>query len=157
MESQQVYAATIIKSFNHVMDSFSSIKVASADIQISMKHETSCDITIHIGIFGDFEAKVYMSMDAITGMALASEMMGGMEMTEIDELVVSAVAEFCNMVMGNACTSLNRHEIKVDITPPLVVSDNITGICAAESSYKIVINLCNLGNIDFGVAWQKSI
>lgn len=157
MEKNYAYSGILMKSFNHVMESFSSIKVTNADIQIPMKKGISCDITVHIGLVGDIEADVIMSMNAVTGMALASEMLGGMDLTEIDELVVSAVAEFCNIVMGNACTSFTGQKITVDITPPIVLAGQIEEGSGAEPSYNIEIHLNNLGHIEFGVSLQKVV
>jgi CheY-specific phosphatase CheX len=55
-------------------------------------------------------------MDEKIGMELASDMLG-MEITEVDELVVSAVGEICNMIMGNACSSFGSDKL-IDIRRP---------------------------------------
>ena len=150
------YAGIIINSFSSVLDSFSTSKVLSTDIKIQRKQVMSCDITVYIGLVGDIDAKVYMSMNATTGMSLASEMLGGMEMKETDELVTSAVAEFCNMIMGTACTRLNGQNLTVDITPPIVRAEQFEVTCEFEPSYSISIQLEDQRSIDFDVSLKNA-
>lgn len=149
---QLIYVSTLIKSFNFVLDSFSSSKILSTDIKIPRNQAATYGITVNIGFVGDIDAKIYMSMNTMTGLSLASEMLGGLEMTEIDELAVSAVAEFCNMIMGNACSRLSGHNMVVDITPPVVMIDQMEFIYETDTSYTISIQLEKLGKIDFDVA-----
>lgn len=149
---QHIYAGSIIKSFRSVLDTFSSSKVLSTDIKIPRNQSIAYGITVNIGLIGDIDATVYMSMKAATGLSLASEMLGGMALTEIDELVMSAVAEFCNMIMGNACASLNGDKIIVDITPPVVIVDRHEAASESDASYSISIQLEDLGFVDFDVS-----
>ena len=80
---------------------------------------------------------------------ITSFMLGGMSITEIDDLVKSAIGEFCNMVMGGACSQLSNLNIMVDITPPIVtVGDNVN---LSDEAIIIKIPVANedLGNLDF--------
>ena len=42
-------------------------------------------------------------------------------MTEIDAVVLDAVSEFVNLVVGNGCTKLNMNNFKVMAEPPEIV------------------------------------
>ena len=57
---------------------------------------------------------------------IASAMMMGMKITELDEMSKSAIAESANMILGNAATILYNKGIKIEITPPsLMTGENI--------------------------------
>lgn len=145
------YATIFIDSWSTVLSSFSSKQLMSADINIPNDSAGNRDILVFIRIIGEISGQIYISMDAETAKILASEMLGGMEITE-DELVSSAVGEFCNMVMGNACTRISSTQANVDITPPMVVYDQTHLNLMTKPSYCISFQLENLKQIDFSVA-----
>jgi len=47
--------------------------------------------------------------------------MVGMELSEIDEMALSAVGELANMISGNIATNLEKVGYKIEISPPSVV------------------------------------
>jgi chemotaxis protein CheX len=49
-------------------------------------------------------------------------MMMGMPVDTIDEIAISAIGEFTNMVTGNASITLSNNNLSVDTTPPSVIS-----------------------------------
>ena len=51
---------------------------------------------------------------------VASGMMMGMPVPELDDMAMSAISELGNMIMGNAATILSTKGIGIDITPPTV-------------------------------------
>jgi chemotaxis protein CheX len=91
-------------------------------------------------------------MDEKTGKLVASAMLGGMEINEIDELVVSAVGELANMVIGNTCQSLSKHDINVDITPPTVVFGEKLQFYNDMQTYNLPAEINNYGIVDINVA-----
>jgi len=48
----------------------------------------------------------------------ASGMMGGLNLTELDEMSKSALSELTNMILGNTATLLYNRGVGVEITPP---------------------------------------
>ena len=76
---------------------------------------------IIIGITGDAKGQVIMAFPNDTVLEIASKMCM-MPMTEMNEIVKSAIAELGNMTMGNAATYLSTGGVTVDITPPTVCS-----------------------------------
>ena len=66
---------------------------------------------------------------------VASRMMMGMPVAEIDDMAKSALSELGNMIMGNAATLLSNNNLRIDITPPTLgmgstklTSPNLTSI-----------------------------
>ncbi|AYF41792.1 chemotaxis protein CheX [Ethanoligenens harbinense] len=146
------FAAIFIDAWNTVLESFSTKHIMSANVEPPKENLNSRDIYVLMGIVGDIDGQVFMSMDAETGKILASEMLGGMEVTDVDELVVSAVGEMCNMVMGNACSSISLQNTTVDITPPTVIAGEEIPPLRIQPSYNISLVLEDMEAIDFNVA-----
>jgi len=147
------YSKIFITAWNTVIESFSSRHIISADVS-PVKEYTDGNRGIHvvIGIIGDINGQISMSMNAETGKVLASDMLGGMKITEVDEMVTSAVGELCNMIMGNACSTISSNETSVDITPPTVIADEILPLLTTKPIYNITFVIEDLEGIDFIVA-----
>lgn len=146
------YAEVFIEAFDAVMESFLAKQLVRADVKPREIGIGDRDICVFMGIVGDLSGHILMSMDEKTGKSLASEMMGGMEIAEVDELVISAVGELCNMIMGNACASLGTDDTDVDITPPTMVEGGEALKLPVKSAYNISLLFESLETIDFSVA-----
>ncbi len=79
---------------------------------------TGGDVVILIGITGEIKGQVIFSFKQAEALKIASNMMGGMVLTELDEISKSAISEMTNMILGNAATLLSNKGIVIDITPP---------------------------------------
>ena len=55
-------------------------------------------------------------------MGIVGKMMGGMEVTELDEMSKSAIAELGNMITGNALARFEKENLHLDISPPTVMT-----------------------------------
>jgi len=78
-------------------------------------------ITIIIGITGEMKGQVILSLKKEVACQIASQMMMGMPVPELNDMAKSAVSELSNMILGNAATIFSTKGISVDITPPNVV------------------------------------
>lgn len=151
------YSNIFIHAWNTVLESFSSKHILDAAIHPPQGCRSNRDILVSMGIVGDISGQVYLSMDAKTGQMIASEMLGGMEISEVNELVISAVGEMCNMIMGNACSDISTEHISnVDITPPVVIADGDLPPFSVRPLYHISFMLEDSNSIDFDVALQTA-
>ena len=75
-------------------------------------------VAIMIGITGEMRGQVMIAMKTTKACEIASKMMMGMPVPELDEMAMSAISELGNMIMGNAATILSTKGIGIDITPP---------------------------------------
>ena len=93
------------------------------------------------------------SMDKSVSLKIASAMMMGMTITELDEMSKSAIAESANMILGNAATILYSKGIKIEITPPsLMMGDNIQISTPKMTTLCIPLNLSSGGTIELDIA-----
>ena len=83
-------------------------------------------VIIMIGITGEMKGQVLMAFSYANALNVASRMMMGMPVTELDDMATSAISELGNMIMGNAATIFSTKGIVIDITPPTVCQGSMT-------------------------------
>lgn len=105
-------------------------------------------VVIMIGVTGEMRGQVMIALSYQKSLEIASKMMMGMPVTELDEMATSAISELGNMIMGNAATILSTKGIGVDITPPTLCRGNLRisqsftkNICIPLSGDDITIEL----------------
>lgn len=89
-------------------------------------------ITI-VGVTGDIRGQVIISMSVDIACNIASHMMMGMQVDELNDMAKSAISELANMILGNAATIFSKKGISVDITPPSVCKGNNLIISVTDS------------------------
>lgn len=117
---------------------------------------SSSSVVVIIGVTGKMKGQVIFSFEDQTALNIASLMMGGMNVTTLDELARSAISELGNMVMGNASTNFANKGLFVEITPPtllrgdnLMVSNKVKTLC-------IPIEVGNYGSMEIGIAAEEA-
>ena len=105
-------------------------------------------VIIMIGVTGEMRGSVIIALSYNKALEIASNMMMGMPVTELDDMSTSAISELGNMIMGNAATILSTKGIGIDITPPTLCRGNLTitqsytkNICIPLSGDDITIEL----------------
>ena len=105
-------------------------------------------VIIMIGITGEMRGSVIIALTYNKALEIASKMMMGMPVTELDEMATSAISELGNMIMGNAATILSTKGVGIDITQPTLCRGNLTitqsytkNICIPLSGDDITIEL----------------
>jgi chemotaxis protein CheX len=76
---------------------------------------------IQVGVVGEMKGQVVLVMKEENAKDIASKMMFGAPVPELDEMASSALNELSNMIMGNTATIFSTLGILIDITPPLAV------------------------------------
>lgn len=102
----------------------------------------SCEqIDVIIGLAGEVKGNIVLGLTKNTTLRIVSGMMGGMEISELDEIALSGISEFVNMLGGSTVTKLQTDSF-VDITPPTVImSEGNTTVINQLKSHKLVYAL----------------
>jgi len=88
-------------------------------------YKSDC-VVIIVGLTGKMRGQAVFTMTRSIAIYIASAMMGGLPITELDEMAKSAISELSNMILGNAATILYKKGIGIEITPPtLLMGDNL--------------------------------
>lgn len=114
-------------------------------------------LLIIIGVTGELKGQVAIKMDAVTACDIASKMMMGMPVPELNDMAKSAVSELANMILGNTATIFSKNGITIDITPPsMAMGSNMSISVSNSKTICIPLNLADGRSVDINVAIKDS-
>lgn len=113
----------IIEAVYSVGGSFLKNKPVIGKPFVSKKVKLDNGLLISIAIHGDFNGRCFLAFNNNSIKIIAGSMIGA-EINEIDDMVESAISEFCNMVMGNAATNYSTINMYVDISSPMAMKNS---------------------------------
>lgn len=102
-----------------VMETMAGMERGSAKLHMTDPYQPIGDIFVSIHLVGDLEGDAVFGFSKELALHLIQSMTG-MEVTEVDELVQSALCELTNISCGNAATALVKRGLQCDIKPPVV-------------------------------------
>ncbi|MCR4434449.1 MAG: chemotaxis protein CheX [Clostridiales bacterium] len=148
------YVSAFIHSITGVFASFGAGETVSGSICKKDSFICRYNLTTIIGLSGNIKGNVALSMPYDTARKIASVMMMGMEVAEIDEMSVSALGEMTNMVCGQAVMELSSRNLAIDITPPTVIhGDNMKAYISQVETIVVEIS-SSLGSIELNLGLE---
>ena len=120
-----------VKHINPFLQSSISIVESVTQVKMTVGKPEKTDFYLHekyyaiqVGVVGEMKGQVILAIRENNAKDIASRMMFGMPVDELDEMASSALNELGNMIMGNTATIFSTLGIIIDITPPLAVYGN---------------------------------
>ncbi|MBE5945193.1 MAG: chemotaxis protein CheX [Lachnospiraceae bacterium] len=110
-----------LQSSISIMESVTQVKMTVGKPESTDFNLKDTSYAIQVGIVGEMKGQVILVMSEDNAKDIASRMMYGMPVTELDEMSSSALNELGNMIMGNTATIFSTLGILIDITPPLAM------------------------------------
>ncbi len=110
-----------LQSSISIMESVTQVKLAIGKPEATDFNLKDTSYAIQVGIVGEMKGQAILAMTDENAKDIASKMMFGMPINEIDEMAASALNELGNMIMGNTATIFSTLGILIDITPPLAM------------------------------------
>jgi len=149
------YVNSFIKASTEVLNNFVTDKFSVGRPFIRNNPFPTKEIVIILGITGDIKGQAVFSLTESMAKAVASGMMMGMPVEEIDEMAKSALSELGNMIMGNSATLLFNVGAQIDITPPSLVKGTSIEITSAGMETICVPLVSTMGEIEFDIGIKK--
>lgn len=116
-----------IQAFTTVMPQLGFANVTKGTLSVKGKELVGTGLIIVVGIVGEIKGNVVYSIATEHAKKIASVMMMGMPVEELDEIAQSAISELTNMLTANTATFFSNMGIIIDIsTPTLLRGENIT-------------------------------
>ncbi|MBP2626899.1 MAG: putative chemotaxis phosphatase, CheX [Firmicutes bacterium] len=110
-----------IEAIMNIMPQLGFQSITKGNLSIGDQFMTSKGVTVLVGLTGGMRGNVAYNITEDTAKKMASIMMMGMPVAEMDEMAQSAISELTNMVTGNAATNFEKYGLRVDISPPALV------------------------------------
>jgi len=149
------YVNAFIKASTEVLNNFIAEKYSVGKPFIRQNPFPTKEIIIILGITGEIKGQAVFSMSVDVAKAIASGMMMGMPVNEIDEMAKSALSELGNMIMGNSATLLFNKGVKIDITPPSLMKGTAIEISSAGMETMCVPLISSIGDVEFDIAMKN--
>ena len=129
-------------SFLSIIPQFGITDIKKNKIQIKGREISSPGVMIILGIIGDIRGNVIYSTNIECAKMIASSMMMGAPVNELDELAQSAISELTNMLTATAATNFYSEGIHVNIsTPTLMYGDFIANTNSDQTiSIEMLVN-----------------
>lgn len=139
------YADLFAHSALEVLETMAGLDQGSAQLQAESPYAPQEDVFVKIQLVGDVKGEAVFGFSKKLALHLL-ETMTGMEQTEVDELVQSALCELTNISCGNAATALVKRGLQCDIKPPVVSQDfacdgNGTGVRIDTASGQLEVGV----------------
>ena len=120
------YINPFIEASQTVLSQVAAIDAKLGKVHLKDSPYAGDTVAIIVGLTGSIRGQVVFSMSVQVALSIASSMMMGMPVSELDEISKSAISEMTNMILGNTATILYNKGIGIEITPPsFVMGDNL--------------------------------
>ena len=108
---------------------------------------------IEVGLCGKISGKAVLTVPLPIAYIIISNMMMGVQVSEMNDLGRSALAELANMIMGNTATILYNKGVGIDIsTPQMTFGDGVTLPPQDLKTISIPLILDDLGAIELDIS-----
>ncbi|AFS79424.1 chemotaxis protein, CheC-like protein [Gottschalkia acidurici 9a] len=108
-----------LESFNTIMPQL-GFQTEKGEILLKDKIN-GAGIAITVGITGDIKGNVIYIMEEEGAKKVASQMMMGMPVDELNDMAQSAISELSNMLTANASMNYSNQGLTTDISTPVLV------------------------------------
>jgi len=139
-----------------ILKDYLNLTSRKGKLQIRTQSATCKGMAIIIGITGDIKGNIIFNMKLDTGFRI-TERFNEEYIAEVNDLFISTMKEFGNIVCGNAMMSLENAQLDCDITPPGILLGEEMSF-AEESDVEIIVVpfITDIGTINISVIKQKS-
>ena len=146
------YINPFIKATTNVLKQIANIDFIMGKPYLKSSPYETKNLIILVGITGEMRGQAAISMDIALAKKIASAMMMGMPVNELDELSKSALSELGNMIMGNTATLLFNEGVSIDITPPtLMMGEGVSMSSGSMQTVGVPLN-SEIGDISLDIS-----
>ncbi|WP_294394964.1 chemotaxis protein CheX [uncultured Clostridium sp.] len=138
----------VIESVNNIMPQLGFAGVSKKGVSVKGKNIESPGVVIIIGLIGDVKGNIIYGMSIDDAKKIASQMMMGMPVDDLNEMAQSAISELVNMLTANVATNYSRDNINVDISTPTLIKGEFT---ANASTDKVICIEMDVSGINIQV------
>lgn len=142
------YINPFINAFANILPQVGLSNIEKKGLSLKGKYLDSSGVVIIVGIMGDIKGNIIYSTSIENAKKIASAMMMGMPVNELDELAQSAISELTNMLTANAATEFSNINIDINISTPTLIYGNFT---ANASTDKVICVEMAANDISFDI------
>ncbi|SDO27478.1 chemotaxis protein CheX [Alkalicoccus daliensis] len=115
-----VHINAVCRAAKTILNSHLGVEVTPNKPTVGKDAVPSNDVSVVLGVSGELTGQIICSVNTSTAKKIVGSMMGGVEVSQLDDLGWSAIQEFGNWIAGSTATELSKEECVIDVTPPVV-------------------------------------
>lgn len=138
-------------SASEILAMEAGIEVQRGELRLTDSRWTGHKVTVMVSVIGEVEGTVLMGMSEETAIGFTSAMLGE-KVAEFNNVVLSAVAEFGNVVSGRAMAKLETIGYAADISPPTLLYGDACRISTLSLKRLQIPMMTGLGLFELSVA-----
>lgn len=139
-----------LEAARNVIEMVVQTRPTTGQLQLKEIQVIDSYVWIDIGMSGQMNGNIVFGLDEPVAIRMASAMMGGFELQQLDEMGHSAISELGNMISGNASTILYNQGVMVDITPPKILQ-SAAGHFHAKRAIAVPLSIDGIGDLEIQV------
>lgn len=143
-----------IDATSNVLSQFGITDIKKGKIAKKDKLKSDHPVTVVVGIVGDIRGNVTYNLPLETAKNLASTMMMGMEVAELDDMAKSAISELSNMITGNASAMFGAIGKNTDISPPTLITGSNIIAWISQVETVVIELLTSVGSIEINIGLE---
>jgi chemotaxis protein CheX len=151
---QSTHIKPFLESATLVIEQTCAIRPNRGELTLKTVTYPDDHIWLQINVLGELSGDIVFGFPRQVALRIASLMMGGSNVTELDELSRSAISELGNMISGNAGTLLHEQGIYIDISPPRFFTGNKSSL-SHKPAVSVPLSLDNVGSFELLITIAK--
>jgi chemotaxis protein CheX len=149
---QSSHINPFLQSATMVLEQMCAIRPSRGELALKQLQFYKESVWLKISVTGNLQGDILFGFEQSVALKIVSGMMGGFEVTELDEMGQSALSELGNMISGNASILLYNEGITIDISPPSIIRDEDSQHLSTTKVLTIPLQLEGIGQFDMCVA-----
>lgn len=143
-----------VEAFVNVMPMLGFQDVKKGNLSLKGKELNSSGVIIIVGIVGSVRGNVVYSFSMEDAKKIASTMMMGMPVSELDDMSKSALSELTNMLTANAATSFSNMDMMIDISTPTLLHGTNVSVKMSSDQVLCIQLIANDIPIDVNISFE---
>lgn len=143
-----------VEAFVNVMPMLGFQDVKKGNLSLKGKELNSSGVLIIVGIVGSVRGNVVYSFSMEDAKKIASTMMMGMPVSELDDMSKSALSELTNMLTANAATSFSNMDMLIDISTPTLLHGTNVSVKMSSDQVLCIQLIANDIPIDVNISFE---
>lgn len=144
-----------IEAFTQVVPQLGFGNIQKGSLSAKGQNLTCSGVIIVVGIVGAIKGNVVYCIGTEDAKKIASTMMMGMPIEELDEMSKSALSELANMLTATAATCFSNMDIHIDISIPTLLFGEDVDIKMSSNKVLCVQLFADTIPIDINIAFEK--
>jgi len=144
-----------LESFRHVMGQFGFASIRTGNLSKKGKELTGSGILLIVGIVGELKGNLVYIISPESAKKIASAMMNGTPVPQLDSMAKSAISELTNMLAAHAATGFSKIGVHIDISTPTFLQGESISITMASEKVLCLQLIADDATVDINISFDK--